>query len=371
MRRLTLFLAGLLLGGCGPRTGTRLDPIAAQTAVVGVELEVMLRAATPAAVDFRFATDVDLEGRHVQPTLTPYANGEALFRWTPLASDVGDHHFTFSATVDGLPASQRVAVRVIAGADPITFREPVGEGTTLDLARAACVVVPLLVDDTSSTEVQLAAGNAWSDGATLERDGPLSGRLRFCPPTAQTAAHSIFPLSVVATDAGGARAEKRYTVVLGTLPAPVVVPMPGPSPTPGPSPSPSSGCDTLGPTIQHSPHGAITTAGNPHLYATLADLDGIYDGNVYWSTTPPLDPVNPDLSTMNVVAMQLLSGSLSSGDWGATIPSPVASAAPGTSATLYYVIVATDADDARSGCAFHTTVSPTSGVYSFVIKRAR
>ena len=45
-------------------------------------------------------------------------------------------------------------------------------------------------------------------------------------------------------------------------------------------------------------------------------------------------------------------------------------AAPGTTATIYYVIGTTDDDDAVAGCQYHATFSPTSGVYSFVIKRA-
>lgn len=355
----------LALVGCGPRTGTRLDPIAPQTAVVGVELAVMLRTAAGGHVDFKYESDVDLVHRNVKPTLTPYANGEAMFRWTPLGADVGDHHLTFIATVDGVPAAETVAVRVVAGAAPISFREPVGEGTTLDLSRAPCAVVPLLVEDTSATEVQLLSGDAWSDGATLDRTGPLSGRLKYCPPKSSTL--TIVPLSVVATDAGGARAEKRYTIVLGTLAPPV----PNPNPNPNPNPPQQPACDTVGPTVVHTPHPDVTLYGDPYIYATLRDADGIYDGTVFWSTTPPADPAHPDLTAMNAVYMQFLSGTLSDGDWGATIPSPVYYASPGTKATIYYLIRTTDADDTKSGCAYHTTFRPASGVYSFVITKAR
>src|SRR5579864_6660099 len=121
----SLVVLVLVLVGCGPRTGTKLDPIASQTAVVGVELAVMLRTAARGHIDFSYASDVDLTSRNVKPTLTPYANGEAMFRWTPLAADVGDHHLTFTATVDGVPASEAVPVRVVAGGAPISFREPV------------------------------------------------------------------------------------------------------------------------------------------------------------------------------------------------------------------------------------------------------
>jgi hypothetical protein len=351
------FIVVLGLVGCGPRTGTRLDPVAPQTAVVGVELAIMLRAGSTSHVEFAFSTDLEMDGRRVKPTLTTYANGEAMFRWTPLASDVGDHKFRFSATIDGVPASTIVDITVVSGADPITFRSPVGEGTTLDIARTPCAVVPILVEDTTATEVDLAPGEAWVQGAMLERDGPLSGHLRFCPTPAQAQSTTIFPFSIVASDSGGAKNEKRYTVVLGKLPPPV-------------DPTPTNMCDTVAPTIVTTPHGDITTVGNPHIYATISDPHGIYGAGVFWSTTAPVDPMNPDLYAMNYVDMQLLSGTTQSGDYGATIPSPVINSPAGTTATIYYVIATTDDDDAVAGCDYHATFSPAQGVYSFVIKRA-
>ncbi len=364
MRPLTLALV-LALVGCGPRTGTRLAAIAPQTAVVGVELGVTLRAATSGHVDFAFQSDLDMTQRRVLPTLTPYANGEAMFRWTPLASDLGDHRFRFSATVDGVPASETVTITVVAGDSPISFRSPVGEGTTLDVGRTPCAQVPLLVDDTRATEVDIAAGAALPDGATITRDGPLSGQLKFCPSKALAQEQSIFPFTLIASDAGGARAEKRYTVVLGILSPPVVTPPSNPDPGNGNPPPPM--CDPAAPTIQTTPHGDITTVGDPHIDAELSDPQGIYNGVVFWSTDPPLDPMNPDLLAMNAVDMQLVSGTTQDGQWGATIPSPVIDQPAGTSATIYYVIGSTDDDDAVAGCSYHATFSPTSGVYSFVI----
>ena len=352
MRRL-FGIVVLALVGCGPRSGAELEPIAPQTAVVVVELAVMLRVEA-AHADFGFATDLDLHGRALVPTLTPYANGEAIFRWTPLASDFGAHAFRFRATVDGFASSQTVAVDVVAGADPISFRSPVGDGTTLDLTEAPCVQVPLLVDDTSATAVTITADGALPDGATITSDGALAGTLRFCPPEALAATQTIFPFSLVATDGAGARAEKRYTIVLGQ--APLVATPNEPS------------CDPTVPAIVTTPHGNITTVGNPHIYAELSDGHGIAGATVYWSTDPPLDPTTPDLLAMNPVPMQLLSGTAQDGQWGGTIPSPVSDDAPGTSATIYYVIVADEA--AIAGCPARATTSPASGVYSFVIKEA-
>ena len=371
MRRLPLILALSLLG-CGARGGASLDPIGPQTAVVGVELGVMLRAGASHAA-FAFDSDLDMSDRHLVPTITPYANGEAMFRWTPLASDLGDHAFTFRVTADGVQASEPVTIHVVPGDSPITFRSPVGEGTTLDLGRAPCAVVPLLVDDTTGTVVTLESASVLPDGASISADGPLSGQLRFCPSKTLAQAQSIFPFTIVATDDGGARTEKRYTIVLGILAPPVVAPPPPdptPNPDPNPNPNPTPTCDMTAPTIVTTPHGDITTVGNPHIYAELSDPHGIYNAIVFWSTDPPDDPMNPDLFAMNAVDMQLVTGTSQDGQWGATIPSPVIDDPAGTSATIYYVIGTTDDDDAVSGCAYHATFSPASGVYSFVIKRA-
>ncbi len=344
-RRVGILLFALV--GCAPGDAARFEPIAPQTAVVGVELAVMLRADASHA-GFAFDSDLDLHGRALVPTLTPYANGEAIFRWTPLASDFGAHAFRFTATVDGAASSQTVAIDVVAGADPISFRSPVGDGTTLDLSRAPCVEVPLIVDDPSATTVTLGSDGALPAGATLSSDGALAGALRFCPPQSQAAAQTIFPFTLVATDAGGARAEKRYTIVLGAA-------------------APS--CDGSAPAITTPPHADITTVGNPHIAAAITDAHGLTGATVYWSTDAPADPTTPDLSAMSAVALQLQSGTPQDGQWGGVIPSPVVDAAPGTSATIYYLIVATD-DDAVAGCPAHTTDSPPSGVYSFVIKEA-
>jgi hypothetical protein len=129
-------ITGVTALGCGLETGARLDPIAPQAATVGVALSIMLRAQSGGRVDFTYASDLDLASRSLKPTLTAFANGQALFSWTPLASDVGAHQRRFTASVNGVTATQTVAITVGAGADPIRFREPVGDGTTLDPARA-------------------------------------------------------------------------------------------------------------------------------------------------------------------------------------------------------------------------------------------
>jgi len=210
----------LLTVACGPQTGTRLEPIEARTAVVGRELAVLVQAETDdPRVQFTFDSDlVDLATRRLKPTFASYAGGAALFRWTPLADDAGLHVVRFSATLDGTVANTVMSVTVVAGQDPIAFRQPVGDGTTLDLSRDTCVDVALLVEDSTVTEVALGAGEPWSDGGLIMQDGPLSGTLSFCPSAAQSQDGSIFTFTIQASDKQGQRAEKRYLVVLAGKP---------------------------------------------------------------------------------------------------------------------------------------------------------
>jgi hypothetical protein len=209
----------LAAAACGPRTGAALRPLAPRDAVVGLELKVVLHADAPGAqVGFDFASDIaDLKSRRLRPTLQAFG-GEAVFRWTPLARDVGTHALVFYATVDDVASSVRLEIEVLPGDEPIVFRAPVGEGTTLDLAQRPCAEVDILVEDAAADRVELSEGPTWTGGGVLSQSGPFSGRLEFCPAGGQVRAESVFPFSFVASDARGESAEKRYVIVLGTLP---------------------------------------------------------------------------------------------------------------------------------------------------------
>jgi hypothetical protein len=211
-----VLMLSLLAVGCGPQTGTRLSPLLPRTAVIGRELEVLVHVESQdPRVALSYDSDIgDLKTRRLKPSLTPYAGGDALFRWTPLADDRGEHVIRFTAALDGTLANTLMPVTVVAGQEPITFRQPIGDGTTLDLARASCVDVPILIEDSTVTEVMLEAGDPFAEGGVISQDGPLSGKLSFCPSMAQASSGSIFAFTLVAADKRGQRAEKRYLVVL-------------------------------------------------------------------------------------------------------------------------------------------------------------
>jgi hypothetical protein len=355
LHRLGLVVALATAAGCGPQTGTGLAPLEPRTAIVGVELDVALRALGGGDVKFDFASDdlPDLTTRALRPSLTAFGGGQAEFRWTPLASDIGAHTLRFTAVASGVTAAATLQVEVVAGADPVVFVEPVGDGTTLDLMRSPCADVQLLVQDTGATQIDFSAGALWADNAAVQPDGPTSGTLHFCPSATQQQTTTIYPFTIVATDENGATAEKRYTVVLGALQPPP----PPPPPT----------CDMTPPVITHKPHPNYTGTGNLHFYADVMDASGVYDATVFWSTSPPVDPTNPDLTAMTPIAMLQVGGTATDPSFAATLNNPNVGMPSGTATTIYYLLRATDAADAVPGCSFNTTFNPTTGVYQFVV----
>src|SRR5262245_46144425 len=81
--------------GCGPSGAAPLfethDDVIAHP---GMEVYVQLRASDQDGDALRFSySNGDLEGIYDRSELRTYPNGEAMFQYLPLASDVGDHPF--------------------------------------------------------------------------------------------------------------------------------------------------------------------------------------------------------------------------------------------------------------------------------------
>lgn len=343
-------LASLALLGCGPRVGPSVDPVSAASVAVGDQLQVLVHGSSPdGAVSFDFlAPDLaDLKTRAHPATLTNYAEGEAVFRWRPIAGDVGPHEIDLLATGNGVTTLVAFVVDVTPGSGaPPVFREPTGDGTTLELARGPCADVDVLVDDVDQVEVELSLAPPLVDNALLDPRGPNAAILRFCPSDAQVTAGLVYPLTLAASD-GAHDVLKPYTIVV--RPAPMV------------------NCTTMPPTVITQPLGDITTAGGLHVQARFLDDVGVVGGRVLWTNVPPDDPGHPDFGTFFAVEMKRGTGDARNGTWDGWLPNPVVASPPGTSQTVWYVVAAAD-DDLPWGCA-HQVVSPPQGAYSFVVTR--
>jgi hypothetical protein len=86
-----------------------------------------------------------------------------------------------------------------------------------------------------------------------------------------------------------------------------------------------------------------------------------------YSATDP-GPI-PDLSAMTQVTMEKVSGDMANGKWTAKIPNPVAEKPAGSSAKVYYLMVANDNDDAEGPCD-HQTRSPAGGAHGITVTNA-
>lgn len=190
---------------------------------VSVPLAVPLRAAATASDagqeqvewSWRSLTLPDLPSRLRRPSLTTYTLGRAVWRWVPVATDQGPQEIEFSARI--LPAGGRglstLRFVVDSGVSSAIFREPVGEGTTLDLRRQNCANVTIVVESSASPRVELTLGGEPLENATLVPQSDTTGELVFCPSPEQVAADTIYPFVLQATD-DRQTIQKTYVVVL-------------------------------------------------------------------------------------------------------------------------------------------------------------
>ncbi|MBZ0231982.1 MAG: hypothetical protein K8M05_06485 [Deltaproteobacteria bacterium] len=318
-----------------------------QVVAVGSELVLQLRATDPDGdtLEYGFSADVPDLGDRATVTRTP--SGDGTFRWRPVAADVGVWHFDFTAS-DGdstatLPVT--IEVRSAIGAETVpVFREPLGTGTTLDLAVRDCLDINVLVEDQDSVAVTIEQQEPLIEGATLDQTGPYAAAWRWCPTRDQIDAEDRYTLTLSADDGDNPRTLKNYLVVLRRPP-----PM---------------NCPGDPPVVSHTPMN-VSQIVDLTIDADISDDMGLRQPPLlYYSTTAP--PVPPDLGAMTQVTMLLISGNMTSGTWAADVPNPAAQLPQGSMRTLYYVIVANDDDDAVGGCD-HETRSPATGTHQMVV----
>lgn len=348
MRHAVPIVVALGLAACSKNSPPELIPIDPQTAHVGSRFELKLMAHDPDGDRIQFD--------YSSPTLSLGSDrarlydlgGEAIFSWTPIASEVGSHQLDFTVSDGDLTDRESVVIVVKASTNPDTapvFRKPLGEGTTLDLATSQCLQLDVLVEDPDSVSVDISQDPV-IEGSTLQSTGPLQARFSWCPTTAQ-AASSVFILRLVADDHENTVVRKNFTILVRTdLPR---------------------NCPGSAPSIQHTPPADQKTLDPIKLTATITDDKGLKgDPTVYYTETKPPDPAKLDYGSMDQVALQLVTGQTT--QYEATLPNPTSALKAGESATLYYVIVAQDDDDPAGSCD-HRTQLPASDTFQLKVTR--
>ena len=347
----TLVAAGVatLVACSGGGAAPEFDPVARQVAQVGTQLSVTLIATDADGDELAFDFTSTAGSINDGASLTRSPSGAAIWRWTPLASDVGTWYVDFTASDGDHAATMTVEIEVrsaVGGSGAPIFRKPLGTGTTLNLTQAQCLDLEVLVEDQDSTSVVITQEEPAIEGATLSSSGGLSGTWSWCPTRDQAAAEDRWTLTLGADDLTNPRTLKTYLVVLRN--------------------GNGEQCPGEGPVIIHSPTDATTSAGLT-IDARITDDLGLKQAPLlYYSETDP--GATPDLGAMVQVSMLLIDGDMRDGTWAADVPNPVGGDPQGTSAQLYYVIVADDDDDTAGDCdhvtestVFDMSVTSTGG----------
>lgn len=330
---------------CSGGSAPELSGLADQVAQVGTEFKLDLNGTDPdgdrLSYDFRAA---DLDGVDDRAMITVSPSGAGVFRWTPVASDVGSHAFDFIVSDGDNDKTVTINIDVrsaIGSATAPVFRQPLGTGTTIDLGKSQCVDLNIVVEDQDTAQVDITQEEPVIEGATLTQEDGQTATWHWCPTRAQEG-DSRYTLVLSASDGDNPETVKNYLVVLrGT--------------------GGGSSCPGTGPSISHTASNQ-TTRLDIKPAVTISDDKGLKDSALlYYSETNP--GTSPNLSEMTQLTMTKTSGTLSSGSWTASIPNPVASATMGATKTLYYVVVADDNDDLMGNCD-HSTQSQ---VYQMVV----
>jgi len=314
-------------GGAAPE----FDPVDRQVAQVGVQLSLTLNATDEDGDELDFSFESTIPDAQSRANLTRSPSGAGIWRWTPLASDVGTWYVDFRASDGDNTTTLTVEIEVVSavGAEgaPI-FRQPLGTGTTLDLESEQCLDVSIVIEDQDSTSVELTQEEPLIEGATLDIAGGLTGSWSWCPTREQAAAEDRYTLTLGADDLTNPRTIKNYLIVLRN--------------------GDGAGCPGDPPVIGHSAQDASTISGLT-IDATISDDQGLKQPPLlYYSETDP--GASPNLGAMTQTTMLLIDGSMTNGVWAADVPNPVATDPQGTSQELYYVIVADDDDDDMGDC---------------------
>jgi hypothetical protein len=327
-----------------------LAPIDDQVVAVGGELRLTLSASTQDGSRIAWDYTSDMPAARERAQLTERPDGTGVFVLRPLASDVGPWVFTFTASSSGGSETLTVGIEVKPAIGESTrplFRSPTGAGTMLDVATQACATIAIEVDDADSTEVRIDLEEPRPANAEITARDKKKATLRFCPDANQKVSEDRVPLRIFADDGDNPKEYVNYTVVL-KKPA-------------------DAGCAGAAPVITHAPADEETVLAL-ELSVDVSDDKGLKSAPLVFFGESKFDAA-ADLGRLvqegkvRQGESVLASGSATRGSYRAEIPNPAAARPIGSAVTLWYVVVATDNDDANGNCD-HTTTSP---VYSMTV----
>lgn len=198
----------------GAGSAPTLSGVEDQVAIVGQELRIDLDGNDPDGDRLRYTFRApaelgDLEDR-TSMSITP--SGAGVFRWTPVAADLGAHAFDFEVSDGTNDSVMTINIDVVASVTAPVFRAPLGTGTTLDLTKHDCIDLEIVIEDYDTADVALSQEAPAIAGATIVPKDATHATWHWCPTLAQRAEsrHTL----VLGADDGTTKTIKNYLVML-------------------------------------------------------------------------------------------------------------------------------------------------------------
>src|SRR5688572_6449928 len=188
---LTSFACLATTVACSGGGAPELSGLSDQVAQVGTELKFELTGTDPDGDQLQYsfkAADLENLTDRAQVSVSPSGNG--VFRWTPIASDVGEHAFDFTVSDGDNNTTVTITIDVksaIGSATAPVFRQPLGSGTTIDLVKKKCVDLQIVIEDQDSAQVELTMEEPIIPGASLSQNDGLTASFMWCPTKEQEA----------------------------------------------------------------------------------------------------------------------------------------------------------------------------------------
>ncbi len=319
---------------CGGGASPELSGLTDTVAQVGTELKIDLNGTDPDGDQLTYGFHAaDLPDVKAMVTVSP--SGAGVFRWTPLGADVGEHSFDFTVSDGGNTTTDTITIDVksaIGSATAPVFRQPLGTGTTIDLAKKKCVDLNIVVEDQDTAQTTITQEDPVIEGATLTQNDGLTASWQWCP-TKEQENESRYTLVLAADDGENPKTIKNYLVVLHS--------------------GSGTSCPGTAPVIAHTPQNASTIV-DLTVDTRVTDDKGLKEAPLfYYSKTQPANP--PVLSDMIQLSTLKIDGTSTDAVYAADVPNPVAGMPAGTTAKLFYVFVADDDDDEVGNCDHSTT----------------
>jgi hypothetical protein len=209
-------LLAVSLTGCFGGSAPELSGLSDQIVVVGTELRVDLDGLDPDGdrLTYGFRAPSELKNLDSRASISVAPSGAGVFRWTPIAPDLGDHAFDFTVSDGDTEVVDTITINVVTSLTAPIFRAPLGSGTTFDTSKKPCLDLDVTVDDVDTVDVALSQHDPVIDGATLTRIDGQHARWSWCPEGVLPLVTDRETLVLGADDRDNAETIKNYVIVL-------------------------------------------------------------------------------------------------------------------------------------------------------------